>query len=90
MSGRQAISQPGMDRIDGSVERIVIHDRFLTLRYGREPGEYLVIYIPKNCFIHRNGNKLPLKDVQFCDNVSVRSQLHPSFGIQMAQEIEVY
>jgi len=78
------------DRIDGNVENVRLKDRFLHLRFGNEPGEYLILYVPKNCFIHRvDGEPLPLKDVQYCDNVSVWYAQHPRFPIQLAQEIEL-
>ena len=76
--------------IDGSVERILLHERYINLRYRHDPGDYLVIYIPKDCYIHLDGRKLPLKDIQFCDNVLVRCHQHSRYEIQMAQEIEVY
>jgi hypothetical protein len=78
------------DRIEGNVQDVRVKDRFLHLRYGKEPGDYLILYVPRNCFIHRlDGERLPLKDVQYCDNVNVRMQQHPRFSIQLAEEIEV-
>jgi hypothetical protein len=77
-------------RIDGNVESVRLGTRFLNLRFGKEPGEYLILYVPKECFIHRlDGQPLPLKDVQYCDNVSIWYQQHPRFPIKLAQEIEV-
>jgi hypothetical protein len=77
-------------RIDGNVENIRLPQRFLQLRFGKQPGEYLILYVPKTCFIHRmDGQRLPLRDVQFCDNVSIWYQQHPRFKIKLAQEIEV-
>lgn len=77
-------------RLDGHVEKVQLTDRFLQLRFGKEPGEYLILHVPRTCWIHRNGDSLPLKDVQFCDRVSVSYHRHYQFDVQLAQEIELY
>jgi hypothetical protein len=75
--------------LEGHVEKVQIDSRFLQLRFGKEPGEYLILHVPKGCRIHRGGEPLPLKDVQFCDNVTVRYHQHYRFDVQLAQEIEI-
>lgn len=75
--------------IAGSVEKVVVPGRFLQVRFGREPGEYVIFHIPHQCVIHRAGERMPLKDVQFCDSVSIRFRKHPQFDVQLAHEIEV-
>ena len=76
-------------RIEGHVEKLQLHDRFLQLRFGKEPGEYLILYVPRNCRVYRLGERLPLKDVQYCDSVSVSYHQHHRFDVQLAQEIEI-
>ena len=77
-------------RVDGHAEKVHIPERFLQLRFGKEPGDYLILYVPKECWIHRSGEPLPLKDVQFCDSLSVSYHRHKHFDMHLAQEIEVY
>jgi NAD(P)H-flavin reductase len=76
-------------RLDGNVESVRLRDRFLNLRYGREPGQYLILHVPRSCYIHHEGEALPLKDVQFCDYVTVHFRRHPKFQFHIAQEIEL-
>jgi hypothetical protein len=77
-------------RIDGNVERVSPKDRFVNLRFGKESGDYMVVYVPTNCFIHRDGRRLPLRDVQYCDNVCIWCHRHPTYGIPLAHELEIY
>lgn len=77
-------------RIDGNVERNSPADRFVNLRLGKNPGEYMIVYVPKNCYIHRDGRRLPLRDVAYCDNVCVWWHAHPTYGIPLAHELEVF
>ncbi len=77
------------ERLDGNIESVRVKDRFVTLRFGRDPYEFAIFHIPKNCFIHCNGNPMPLRDVQFCDSVSVWFQKHPRFDVCQASEIEI-
>lgn len=77
-------------RLDGQAEKVQSSDRFLQVRFGKDPGDYLILYVPNECRIHRSGESLPLKDVQFCDRVSVSYHLHHRFDVQLAQEIELY
>ena len=76
-------------RLDGHAEKVRNTERFLQLRFGKEPGDYLILYVPKECRIHRAGEALPLNDVQFCDRVSVSYHRHYRFDVQLAQEIEL-
>jgi hypothetical protein len=90
---RESKHGPSVDRtqrVDGSVERVSSGDRYVNLRFGREPGEYLVVYVPKSCNIHRAGERLPLHDVQSLDNVAVWCHRHPDYGIPLAHELEVF
>ena len=77
-------------RLDGHAEKVRNTERFLQLRFGKAPGDYLILHVPKECWIHRSGESLPLKDVQFCDRVSVSYHRHHQFDVQLAQEIELY
>jgi hypothetical protein len=77
-------------RLDGHAEKVQNTDRFLQVRFGKYPGDYLILYVPTECWIHRSGESLPLKDVQFCDRVSVSYHRHHKFDVQLAQEIELY
>jgi len=76
-------------KIQGHVVNLQFTDRYLHLRFGSEPGEYLILYVPQESRIHRCGQLIPLKDVQFCDRVSVSYHQHHRFDVQLAQEIEV-
>jgi hypothetical protein len=75
--------------LQGNVEKVQDKDGFLQLRFGREPGDYIIFHVPATCRIHRDGETLPLKDVQFCDSAIVRYHRHPRFDLQLAQEIEL-
>ena len=75
--------------LEGHVEKLQVDDRFLQVRFGKEPGEYLILYVPSDCNVHRDGEPLPLKDVQFCDSVSVSYHSHHLFDVPLAQEIEL-
>ena len=77
-------------RLEGHVEKVQTDGRFLQLLFGKEPGDYLILHVPKDCRIHRSGEPLPLRDVQFCDSVSVRYHQHYRFDVQLAQDIELY
>lgn len=77
------------EHVAGHVEKVETQDRFLNVRYGKEPGEYLILYVPSQCLIHRDGERIPLVDVQFCDSVDVWFQCHHRFDVQLAQEIEL-
>jgi hypothetical protein len=76
-------------RLDGYAEKVQNTGRFLQLRFGKDPGDYLILFVPKACRIHRSGESLPLQDVQFCDSVSVSYHRHYRFDVQLAQEIEL-
>ena len=77
-------------RLDGHAEKVRNTERFLQLRFGKNPGDYLILHVPKECWIHRSGESLPLKDVQFCDRVSVSYHRHHKLDVHLAQEIELY
>jgi hypothetical protein len=83
---RQARERP--QRVQGHVER-VSPDGFVQLRFGKEAGEYLILHVPVTCRIHQAGAPFPLKDVQFCDSVSVSYHSHYRFDVPLAQEIEL-
>lgn len=85
----KATQRQAPQSLQGSVEKVQCQDRFLQLRFGKEPGDYLILYVPPQCLIHRGGEPFPLKDVQFCDNVSVWYHSHHRFDVQLAQEIEL-
>lgn len=76
-------------QLKGHVVNLQMSDRYLHVRFGNEPGEYLILYVPQECRVHRCGQLIPLKDVQFCDRVSVSYHQHHRFDVQLAQEIEV-
>lgn len=75
--------------LQGHVEKVQHEDGFLQLRFGKEPGDYLIFHVPPGCHIHRAGEALPLNDVQFCDSAVVRYHRHPRFDLELAQEIEL-
>ena len=75
-------------RVQGHVER-VSEEGYVQLRFGKEPGEYLILHVPASCRIHQAGSRIPLKDVQFCDSVSVSYHSHHQFDVPLAQEIEL-
>lgn len=87
--GKRKKEKPRERKLEGHVERVQLHDRFLQVRFGKEPGDYLILYIPRGCRIHCAGDQIPLKDVQFCDSVSVSYHRHYRFDVQLAQEVEV-
>ncbi|HQR43118.1 MAG TPA: hypothetical protein PLX97_10555, partial [Gemmatales bacterium] len=68
------------ERVQGHVERVA-DEGFLQLRYGKEAGEYLILHVPATCRIHQAGEQFPLKDVQFCDSVSVSYHSHHRFDV---------
>ncbi len=93
MQVRERSTPAWVDRtqqIEGNVERVSTADRFVNLRLGKRPGEYMIVYVPKNCFIHRDGRRLPLRDVAYCDSVCVWCHTHPTYGIPLAHELEVF
>jgi hypothetical protein len=75
--------------LQGHVERVQSAGRFLQLRFGKEPGDYVIFHVVPGCRISRAGEALPLKDVQFCDTATVRYHRHPRFDLELAQEIEL-
>ena len=83
------VRQVKTSQLQGNVEKVQDKDGFLQLRFGREPGDYIIFHVPATCRIHRDGVTLPLKDVQFCDSAIVRYHRHPRFDLQLAQEIEL-
>jgi hypothetical protein len=83
------VRQVKTSQLQGNVEKVQDRDGFLQLRFGREPGDYIIFHVPATCRIHRDGETLPLKDVQFCDSAIVRYHRHPRFDLQLAQEIEL-
>ena len=88
-SRRSLGNRDGPRILEGHVEKLQLVDRFVQVRFGKLPGDYLILYIPRECKVHRNGDPLPLRDVQFCDSVSVSYHRHYRFDVQLAQEIEV-
>lgn len=85
--GRRARKK--LRRIEGHVERVQLRGRFLQLRFGKEPGEYVILHVPLECRIEKSGESIPLRDVQFCDSVSVSYHLHHRFDVQLARGIEI-
>ena len=83
------VRQVKTSQLQGNVEKVQDRDGFLQLRFGREPGDDIIFHVPATLRIHRDGETLPLKDVQFCDSAIVRYHRHTRFDLQLAQEIEL-